>query len=864
MTKSAISLRTNPIIERYITSDLSLQEIIRSSSSNRADSPCAKALLLISECLAGKRLAKDAITAAENAPLKSADSELQTLLMSKWAELSCRIGRPREAATLLHQAKSQINDNTHPLIRGAVLLAESTLADTTGNQSLHESILRDTLNLIDSHSPRRKFYLWELALLLASQGRGSELSSQMRELTWQCNENFPLSRLLAVQFINAVETAHIQEASTLMAEIATSGDHNPKQPLFAEHQTLLALMHAGTSLKVHPERERVLIGTDNISQNEDHIHQTESNLTTLPRSSRKDKVATKGLSLTVTLPTWAQVVQHLLNNDSENALKTAQLEAKRKLSTIFKSGFCALNLVRAELSCRHHEAARRLLAMRHARGNRHYLDDFFTARAELIAGNRREARRAFRRVLDASKQYDARGRLDFEMKLSSELTPGDIVTLSKRPILKQKNRIATSGSKEYDSFEPENSISSGYESKNSIKSAKMLEPAFSAPRSIQTLLGRSRVMQEIRETIEHYADLDAPVVITGETGTGKDIIARALHQESSRSKKPFVAINCGTITESLLESELFGHEKGSFTGASRHNRGLFEEAGGGTIFLDEIGEVSPRLQVALLRVLETGEIRAIGSSRSRTIKCRVIAATHANLHQRIEQGLFRQDLMYRLERLLIHIPPLRERPDDIMLLVRHFIDIGREVGTRCTVNKAFVDTVRRYEWPGNVRELRNVIERMRLTHSDKLHYTEKDLDIRRAKDSSSRTGETRPAPLLPRPQPATRPETVTTQPRTDDQQTNRPMTNDQQTNIAEFIKSGNSQLRRTERIKDLFNQHKRLTRAEIVHIIGVSPNTATKYLKNLCAEEFIQRIEPTASTRTHYFELVDKQRPLNL
>jgi DNA-binding NtrC family response regulator len=800
--------RVNPLVDRYVTTDLPLEEIILNTPT--VDNPCTRALLLIAECLAGKRLAREAITAAEAAPIQSADAEMRTLLLAKWAELSCRIGRPTEAKTLLHQARAQLADTTHPVIRGVTMLVESALADTTGDQRRREQILRDALELIGEHSARRKLYLWELSLLLSSQGRGNELAPELRELTWQCNETFPLSRVHVVQFINAVETGHLHEAAQLMPEIATASDsqlgRNRTRGIYTEHQALLALMHAAAAHRAKPD-------------------------TNIPRPDR---------------PVWAQVVYHLLTSNSEEALKLAQLEARRALSSIFGAGFSALNLVRVELACRNPEAAKRLLTMRHARGNEHYLDDFFIARAEHLAGNHRDARHAFHAALEAVEHYEAKGRLDFELQLATELTQSDILALSKRAVLRPTIKVAPpkEGESPTTTKTRRFALRKGGTKPDAPSTSRTAQEA-PGPHGIGRLLGRSQSMQDIRDAIKRYADLDAPVLITGETGTGKDLVAQALHEESDRRSHPYLAINCGTITESLLESELFGHEKGAFTGADRTNKGLFEEAGEGTIFLDEIGEVSTRLQMALLRVLESGEIRAIGSTRTRTIKCRIVAATHAPLHELIEERRFRQDLMYRLERLCIRIPPLRERSDDIMLLARTFLDSGRPIGTHCQVSKGFIHAVQHYEWPGNVRELRNVIERMRLTHSDKLAYSDQDLDIRitnerrKAEDGGQKaengrrrtegggrraeTGSWRPAPAA---------------------------------DVRTFLKSGNSVLRRTDRIRSLFEDHERLTRSEIIQILGIAPNTATKYLKALCAEGFIRRVEPTASTRTHYFEKV--------
>jgi two-component system response regulator HydG len=214
----------------------------------------------------------------------------------------------------------------------------------------------------------------------------------------------------------------------------------------------------------------------------------------------------------------------------------------------------------------------------------------------------------------------------------------------------------------------------------------------------------AREMKAVKELIECFADVDVPCLVTGETGTGKELVAQALHESSVRSAHPFVEINCGALSDTLIESELFGHKRGAFTGAQAAHPGLFREAGAGTIFLDEIGDISPKLQMALLRVLETGEARAVGGSETYKINCRIIAATNADLARRVEEGRFRADLMYRLERLQIHLPPLRERPDDIVILAEHFLNLRRVEGRMAVLLPRLKARFRDYHWPGNVRE----------------------------------------------------------------------------------------------------------------------------------------------------------------
>ncbi|HEY1557571.1 MAG TPA: sigma-54 dependent transcriptional regulator [Kofleriaceae bacterium] len=229
------------------------------------------------------------------------------------------------------------------------------------------------------------------------------------------------------------------------------------------------------------------------------------------------------------------------------------------------------------------------------------------------------------------------------------------------------------------------------------------------------LVGRSRAMRELYALIERIALSASAVLIRGESGTGKELVARALHEAGPRRDQPFVAINCTALPESLLESELFGHTRGAFTGATAARAGLFVEADGGTLFLDEIGDMPQALQAKLLRVLQQGEVRAVGSDETRTVDVRIVAATHQDLEQRVADGSFRQDVFYRLNVVPIVVPALRDRLDDVGVLVEHFLAIARSRNPCSPVDRVAPDVITvlgRYPWPGNVRELENLIERL--------------------------------------------------------------------------------------------------------------------------------------------------------
>jgi len=229
----------------------------------------------------------------------------------------------------------------------------------------------------------------------------------------------------------------------------------------------------------------------------------------------------------------------------------------------------------------------------------------------------------------------------------------------------------------------------------------------------KNIIAESRQMLDIFGLVRKVADYNTTVLITGESGTGKELIARAIHYNGSRKDKSFIAVNCGAIPAQLLESELFGHVKGAFTDAVRDKNGLFEEADGGTIFLDEIGELPRELQVKLLRVIQEGELRRVGDSKSRKIDVRIIAATARDLTEEIKKGNFREDLFYRLNVVPIKIPPLRERQDDIPLLLKFFLGkYAKKFGKTINgIHEQAMSRLLNYPWPGNVRELENVIER---------------------------------------------------------------------------------------------------------------------------------------------------------
>ena len=244
------------------------------------------------------------------------------------------------------------------------------------------------------------------------------------------------------------------------------------------------------------------------------------------------------------------------------------------------------------------------------------------------------------------------------------------------------------------------------------------------------MVGNSPVMQQLVRQVEKVSATDATVLLVGESGTGKEVVAHAIHQASNRSGRASVAVNCGAIPAHLIEAALFGHERGSFTGAARQHLGYFEHASGGTLFLDEITEMPLEMQVKLLRVLESGSFLRLGGDEEVKVDVRLIAATNRDLETAVAQGNLREDLMYRLAVFPVRVPPLRERGSDIELLAQHFLsELNAKLHTNKTFSKASLDAIRSYSWPGNVRELKNVVHRTYILSGDILAINESISDI---------------------------------------------------------------------------------------------------------------------------------------
>jgi len=766
--------KLHPVVEGYIRHTSSEYQLMASQPEPRE--PIVEAMLTMAESVEGRSDVEAgypgvdaAYAVAERAAEEVCDPDLYVLFLRIWIDVAGRCRRLEDALAILRRAQSMVSEDTPAELRASLMLREGVLHGAMGNKAAREECQNRALAMLPPTSPRRRMFVFTRAMFMCQAGRRADVEEDIAWLRGQFDEVFTPARVSFLAFLACTETGRAREAKDHLGEVladpgvkhlVTSGEW-PKWRVVAE----LMLENWEASRSEMPE-----------------WHCSESDELTLA---------------------WADSTASLLAGDGAKALQQARRAVEIDPYHMMHVGFPSYSLIRAELACGNGEAARRLLARRRNCGYLCYLDDLFMARVELLAGRAETAAVHFAAAVESCRKYGAEARLDFELRLACELSPGDLVRLG--------SMAAKTGPAEAPP----------------IETAAVQPPP---PVGLLSIVGTSAATVRLREELARLAGVDVPVLIVGETGTGKELAARALHDVGPRSKQPFIAVNCGAVSESLLESELFGHERGAFTGAGAARKGLFEEAGEGAVFLDEIGEIPPRLQVALLRVLETGEIRPVGSSRPRKIKCRVLAATNADLEELVAAGSFRQDLLYRLRRMVVEIPPLRARSEDIVPLAEFFLSEGRGDGRRPEMSRELLEDLCRRDWRGNARQLRNVIERMRLLNSDKLSYDKGDLEL-----------QTTPGipPAARRAAGAARPDREA-----------RPAES-----VAEVLRHGRSGMRRAERPKELFSEHGKLTRREVIDIMGVSPATATRDLKGLLAEGFIEKVKPTPSPRSHYFRL---------
>ena len=441
----------------------------------------------------------------------------------------------------------------------------------------------------------------------------------------------------------------------------------------------------------------------------------------------------------------------------------------------------------------------------------HYLLDFFLVRYFLVKNQKDLARFFYAQLLKNCEKYQAMGRLKFEIKFAFEFSASSFFELT-QPI---ELAISDDNSKSL--------------------AAELIRPEI-ITLGIKKIAGNSNAINDIKRKVKGFANIQRPVLVIGETGTGKEVVARAIHEESAHHDQPFLAINCGALTDTLLQSELFGYEAGAFTGAVASHKGIFEAAEEGTVFLDEFGEMSPKLQVSLLRVLENNEVMRVGGTKPRKIKCHIIAATNANIEDLISKKIFREDLYHRLKQFTINIPSLREHKEDIPELINIFLN-PRNSEHLQSLSNVLIQKFIAYEWPGNIRELRNEIDRIKILCGYKPIIEENDIELDWINKKLLQT--TIKAPNIE----------VKNQNPSKEQQMHQRL-------LERKLTSGD---KRRQQIIQLFQQYKQLTRSQITDALEICSLTATKDLQLLCTQGLLIKIKPTLSPRSHYFEIIKNQ-----
>lgn len=559
----------------------------------------------------------------------------------------------------------------------------------------------------------------------------------------------------------------------------------------------------------------------------------------------------------VNFNTMLLTTRHLLARQTDDALEAARSYAGAIGDGYFHlARFDGHDMIRAELSAQHPESAALLMRKRFQVGLYLWVDDFFAARIALLKQKYALAESLFAECLKSALRYDATTRLLFELCLACELPPAIL--------LRWSERIRTKDARIHPVPSPVLPAPPMHPFPSAVDSSSIARASHTSPRTEEKkFVGSSRAANDIRENIAAFADIDPPILLMGETGVGKELVAQQIHASGVRRKRPFVAVNCAALSSSLLLSELFGHVRGAFTGATGTRAGLFDTARDGTLFLDEIGDMAQEVQGALLRVLETGDFRPVGSDRVQKARCRIVAATNRDLDRQVKEDRFRSDLYFRLSHLEIRIPPLRSRPEDILPLAIHFLRHFHPRPAQCGFSNSLCDALVAYPWTGNARELRSTMETLCLLCANVDTYTRRDLAMAVPRWAAAITS------------PAS-PNGVTEGRGIDDGNEindRRPWRESRRGGEREEDRTRRTPkwsrkvdlprhpMDRLEELESFLREHGRVTCKQVLHMFDVSYPTARRILQELLIKGVIQKVEPNRSPRSHYYVYVEDSVP---
>lgn len=751
------------------------------------------------------------------------DSQLELAALIGWSLVSGMHNRPEENQALVNRITSMIDGTVPEELRHFFLYAQYLNAYRLGNPHAVR-LLRRLLKICPPESTTWQNAAFSFLITLAEQGCLRDRQElQIRFESCHNQKSFPAYAM--VPFINAVQVGAINTAIPMLQNIRALYEHGGLLSAYGVHRVQLELMMRHLpGVWVEPDTS--------YAQEEASLREAG-----------------------IRLDSFMMTTRHLLEGRVEDALASARSYATNLGAPFFAlQRFDGYDMVRAELASGHVDGATAVLRKRFEYGAYNWIDNFFLARIAYRKGKPHIAEAAYQRTLNMARYYGAENRLLFECCLASELPAA---TLARWTAMALRNPPDQ---------KPFTVNTPSIPHAPSLKNGRMDRPGAAE------FVGTSRLASTIRERIREYAKLDPPVLLVGETGTGKELVARQLHETGPRKAYPFTAVNCAGISPSLLQSELFGHVRGAFTGATRARAGLFETAANGTLLLDEIGDMPLEMQAVLLRVLETREYCALGSDTPRRVRCRIVTATNRDLLWQIREGTFRQDLFFRISGLTLRLPPLRDRVEDIEALAMHFFRMFHPHPSRCGMSADLLEALKGHAWPGNVRELRGIVENLCLLFADEELYTYAMLV---ATAPSWRKLEASPGEGGEEEEPAIRVDGEEEDMQEDDvPPAGRPFGsgigvegggllsgNVPAAGSADGSETGyrvpprpGDGLTHLEKLAACFAHHKRLRRKEIIVMLGISQGTATTLLHKLIGQGVVRKVEPTRSPRTHYFE----------
>ncbi len=742
----------NQIISEYLNTTKPMFRIIETFAN--LNNPLEATFQHLVQVIHNKECDKDLIQKIDDAVMGGhEDHNLFSLFISASIEYMCYFNQFEKAYALRSIGQNLSYDKIHPRVKAFFFVSCSRLSRSEGNLIESMEWMNKGLALVPKSDDRHLLFLGHYSILLAAQGILKVNGIYSLDKLQDINSGNELFGAIEAKIVNCIHIAEPHEGLALLEEYEVkSKEKIPNR--FLIYENLL----------------NIISGNFNSNDYQELPYQL-----------------------------FASILDLLTNNKIAEAIKNYHQFLQTDWPKLQMQQLVNNLPIHFELCLGNKGMAIYLLQEKIKKGDKHYLDDLFFGRIQLLENNPEAAKFSFAKLYENIKKHGAMNRLQFELQFAKEMKLEDILN-----ILKGNLSAPKAPNQERHKSQPD------------------LENLSDDKKTV--IIGTSQKINAVRNLIERYSKLKTVILISGETGTGKELVARALHEQGLNKNDPFLAINCGALTDSLLQSELFGYVKGAFTGAQNEHKGVFESAGNGTVFLDEFGNISPKLQVSLLRVFESNEIQKIGENKTHKINCKIIVATNVDLKQSVKNKEFREDLFYRLSRFEIYTPPLRERKEDILEIAKYFLSLNsKDLNTQKAFSQNLNIALNNFPWPGNIRQLKNEVDKMCVLNPNTNMLDTNHFDLLDLPESSESHENPAATSSIP--------------------------------NKTDIFKLGFPIEHRQTQLKELFQTHKKLTKGQIVALTDVSPSTAAKDLSKLQKSGFIIKRTPTKSTRTDYFEL---------